>query len=387
MPLPRRSSQRLLALDAARGFAMLGVCISHFGAAIGPQERPLALKLGLIGMIASPTFILLSGAVLGYLTAVRRDDPGTLRTKLIDRGLFLLIVAHLLIDGAVMGRVHGAGNLTHALFMTDTIGFALIVGILVVPVTSPRRRLMAAGLMYLAAWVIVLFWHPVTEAARVFKEIGVGTTDQYSQIHSFPLVEWFAVFLAASVLGEAIAEARARGSLIPIGRWLLWTGPKWIAGAVAVKGLYLLARPMVWSSYEAMPPIWRDLYDLTTPFDKYPPGPTYFLAYGGLALILIGTIVVASERGWMPRVLEWAAVAGRASLFLFVMQFYLYYLLIPRLPMTSRWLLPSYFLASIVVLWLSARGWGRINGNRFFTVGLRAFAERQRTPAIESSTA
>lgn len=387
-PPPRRASQRLTALDAARGFAMLGVCLSHFGLGIAKHEPGLAFDLWRMGMIASPTFILLSGAVLGYLVALRRADPGPLRIALTDRAIFLLTVAHLLIDGAHLGRVHGMTNLLHSLFMTDTIAVSLVAGLLLVPLTAPRQRLVLAGALYVAGWAAVLYWHPVSEAAQLFKDVVFGSTNQYTEIRqNFPVIPWFSVYLAATVLGESIAEAREGGSLMAIGRWLLWTGPKWIVGAMAVKGVYLLARPTMWANYDAMPPMWRDLYDLTTPFDKYPPGPTYLLAYGGLALMLIGLVVVASERSWAPRLLESAAVVGRASLLVFVLQFYLYYVLIPLLPSNPRWLLLPYFVGSVGLLWVAARSWGGIRGNRFFTVGLTALAERRGVIETGSSPA
>lgn len=140
----------------------------------------------------------------------------------------------------------------------------------------------------------------------------------------------------------------------------------------------------MWSSYEDMPPVWRDLYDLTTPFDKYPPGPTYLLAYGGLALILVGAVIVLSERRLVNRLIKAAAVVGRASLFIFALQFYLYYLLVPILPVPQRWLMIPYFVASIGVLWCAAWGWNSIHGNRFFTLGLPAAVFRRKRMPVRA---
>jgi peptidoglycan/LPS O-acetylase OafA/YrhL len=57
-------------LDAARGAAMLFVLLSHFGTAYfsrGEADRFWEAVLIRVGMIASPTFTIVSGLVLGYL--------------------------------------------------------------------------------------------------------------------------------------------------------------------------------------------------------------------------------------------------------------------------------------------------------------------------------
>lgn len=65
------ADRRLGAVDAARGAAMLLVCLSHFADAYvelfgygSTYER-----LDLVVMIASPPFMLLSGAMLGFWQA------------------------------------------------------------------------------------------------------------------------------------------------------------------------------------------------------------------------------------------------------------------------------------------------------------------------------
>jgi hypothetical protein len=148
--------------------------------------------------------------------------------------------------------------------------------------------------------------------------------------------------------------------------------------AGAVKVAYWLSRPVAWPDVDSMPPRWREIYELTTPFDKLPPGPTYLLFYGGIASVLVGGLILAIERGWWARLLASVAVVGRASLLVFLLQWFVYWLLVPLLPVPSRLVLIPYFAISIAGLWIAAWGWGRIGGNRFITVGLRAFAERGR---------
>src|ERR1051325_4432225 len=69
---------RIQYLDASRGISLLLVCFSHFVAVYFGTNRqgglgnvprfPLAL-----GMISSPTFVAVSGTILGLLFVVQRD--------------------------------------------------------------------------------------------------------------------------------------------------------------------------------------------------------------------------------------------------------------------------------------------------------------------------
>jgi hypothetical protein len=245
-----------------------------------------------------------------------------------------------------------------------------------VPRTSARTRVALAAILYAAGWTISLSWHPSGDVVGRFKEMFVGAFDLHAKEFDFPIVLWFAVYLAATPLGEYLADRQTSTARLSLGRRLLSIGPVAILCAVAIKGAYLLVRPVAWPSVESMPVRWHYIYEVTTPFDKYPPGPTYLLAYGGVAAVLLGGLVLAVERGWWPRLVGSFAVVGRASLFVFLLQWFVYFTLVPLLPVPSRLALIPYFALTFAGLWMAAWGWGRIGGNRFITVGLRALAER-----------
>jgi uncharacterized membrane protein len=380
------ANRRILALDAARGFAMLGVWISHFGLGLGNRDPAAVAALGATGLCASPTFILVSGTVLGYLTATAGRDNSGLRQRVIDRALFLLIVAHVLITVLHHRLIHNWSDVARVTFMTDTIGVSLLAGILVIRSTSGRRRLVFAGLLYLMSWTLVLGWSPSAAWLELLKETFVGSTDRVAMIQqNFPFIPWFAVFIAATLLGEAVARRSEEGTLGDLGSRLLLAGPVAIVGALGIKAVYWLARPVAWTTAAAMPPLWRDIYELTSPFGKYPPGPAYLLAYGGMGLILIGGTMLASQRGRAARTLQAAAVVGRASLFVFIAQYFVYLIILPLLPLPNRAVSAAAFVATISALWAAAWWWGLIDGNRFLTVGLRTWDERTSAPRAFSA--
>src|SRR4051812_38573057 len=113
----RRKPVRLQFLDASRGVAMLLVFLSHFAQGYFGETSTgrVPRVLWRVGLVASPTFVIISGTLLGFLYAQSRDDFGPVQSKLIDRGLFLLTLGHVLILGALVPYGHTA----RWLFITD----------------------------------------------------------------------------------------------------------------------------------------------------------------------------------------------------------------------------------------------------------------------------
>ena len=74
-------SSRVASIDSARGAAMLFVCLAHFANAYQFVSGADAsgMYLVLIGMVASPTFVIVSGFVAGFLSALsgNGDQPAS----------------------------------------------------------------------------------------------------------------------------------------------------------------------------------------------------------------------------------------------------------------------------------------------------------------------
>jgi uncharacterized membrane protein len=313
--------------------------------------------------------------MLGYLwrRSPRSNDDTQLR--FIDRGLFLLVIGHLLIEGAHYQRIHGYADALHQLFMTDTIGVSLIAGALFVPKLPTRPRLACAAAIYVVSWLLVLFWQPTHQGWAVLKDIAVGSLAASEAIQqNFPLAPWFALFMIGSVLGERLSRATRPAELERLARRMLLLASVAVAGGLALKIGYLAIRPTSLAgtpkSGANLPPFWIDLYSLTSPFCKHPPAPAYLLFYGGLGVAVIAGCLLATQRGWLAGTIRWTSVIGRASLVVFVVQFYVYYLVIAALVHTNTWLLPLYGSASVMLLWCVARAWLRWGDNQLLTLGL-----------------
>jgi hypothetical protein len=359
---------RLQFIDAARGSAMLFVLISHFGYTFFPtQTDTVPLTMRLVGMVASPTFAAISGLLIGFLYRTHASGFDRIRIMLADRGLFLLTIGHAVIYWSHPARLAGS------LFLTDTIGACMIVCPLLVPRIRPRLRLVVSLSAYLASWVVLGSWHPHGLVVTVLKETLFGTLDQSVYGYAFPLVPWFSLDFACSALGDRLGVHYASGDSQAMQRLLGWTMACASLAALTLKAAHLAAKYVFHAHVPWLVTI------LTAPFQKQPPSLVYFLFYGSIGLGLVSMWLLLERRGWAPRARARAVALGQASLFVLVMQWYLYFPILAAvrgaLPYATAW--PAYFIASVLVIILPALLWRRRGYDRFVTVGYRAWYERR----------
>jgi uncharacterized membrane protein len=361
------SSERWLAIDASRGLAMAFVCLSHFAtgyfASIGhPERQDLTDR---ISMLASPAFMLISGSMLGLLATTRSTEQfARIRDKLVDRGLFLIVVAHVLIVIAHIPLRDGPHAWMRWGFITDTIGACLLVGPAIMRRLTARARLALAGATYSASWWLVRAWHPTALAARVIKDSVVGPIGRSTRLYNFPLLPWFAVYLAGTALGAEMAKRRDRGESSV--RLVLGVGA--VAVGLTLAGIVVVAATVPGALIPSKD-IFAQPLDFASPFQKLPPAPLYLLGYGGLALLMMGALMWAEEHAVAKRLLRSASLVGRTSLFVFVLQYYVNFVIVPvlRLPDSPWW--PLYFAGSLGAIYLATTAWSRAGLNRLITVG------------------
>jgi len=362
---------------------MLVVFLAHFADAFyGPHPRHHLFIL--ITRMASPAFVWLSGMMLGVLHCRHRAHFTDTRDRLIDRGLFLLLVGHPLLMGAFMIRSAWADT-WRVLFITDTLGVCLIGGSLLIDRLGVRARLLLGASCLMLSWLLILFWSPAAHGnAWWLKDIITADWRVDGFAYKFPLLPWFGLYMLGSSAGSVLAarigdptfraRVRVRALVIALGS---------IAAAVGVRAL-LRAVAGLPAAAEYAPGL-RQIASLT---EKLPPGPGYVLFYGGLALLLFWLVLVADLVPWGQAFSRWSALFGRCSLACFVTQFYVYYAAVYRLPHPPEILAPLYFAVTVALLRLFARTWDRHGWNRLITVGYPRFARaRRHEPTISARPA
>jgi hypothetical protein len=357
------------ALDATRGAAMGLVFLSHFGLTwFGPDSTaPVARAVTTITLVASPTFVLVSGVLLGWLAASRPESLPALRRKLLDRGVFLLVFARILI---LVAHVPLAGGLAQAArwgFMTDAIGVCMIAGPAILARTGARTRVALGASMLAAGWAAAVSpWAPAGPAQWLWEALfGALTLHRFAYV--FPLVPWLGVYLAATALGERL-RGRA-GDAAGLAAGCARAGVALATAGAAALGLHLLARL-------AGLPASAPLRALTGVAQKLPPGPAYLGVHGGAGLLLLAGLSKLERRGLAPTPRRLAELLGRSSLFAFVLQYFVFYtgLVLLRRSLSAGW--PLTLAACLAAIVAAVTLWDRAGLNRVLTAGLRPRAPR-----------
>ena len=338
--------------------ALLFVCLAHFGSGyFNPNGMggPTVVAWR-VGMVASPLFIILSGIMLGVLYHTRQDCFGPIKAKFILRGLFLLTIGHVLLVGSQIAIV---GSLETSLtwqFMTDVIGLNFVVGVLLIE-HLPRRHLMVLGCgLYAVSWGSLIWWHPESLFFPYVKQLFVGAEQfQLDKAYvDFPYLPWLGVYLLASGLGSEIGQYARNGNHAKTARLIFQVALALLASAFLMKiGYRLLIKPSL--LLHAQDPLW--LYPLVDPFQKIPPAPVYLAFYGGIGLLLMSLLFWLEEHSRCETVLTVMRTLGRTSLFVFLLQAYVYFTVFPLLHLSPTPFWPVYFVSSLLVIFAASRLW------------------------------
>lgn len=356
---------------------MVFVCLAHFAryftVVSGPSEAGVYLPM--VGMVASPTFVTVSGMVAGFMYVARSKRFPHFRRKLIDRGVFLLLIGHplLALTGALSGQSFSFAYSIE--YITDAIAVAVIIGPWLVGALPQRSRILLAVGIFAIDWFAILFWHAGPGGATIAKHYFTGLLnpeDAGVLFPTFPVIPWFPVYLMGTAIGERVGayyaqEKRREGHFL-----LARIGLASFVFAVAVKLAFVLLKRAI-PNFSLIHP---NLVPLLSSYQKYPPGPIYILFYAGAGLLLVAGILEAARLRKQRFLLNQLRQIGQASFFSFVVQFQMYHVLLPRLPLTYTHAWPLLFLFSLALLTLAAAAWNSIDGNRFQTVGIEPLLER-----------
>ncbi len=362
-----QSRGRIDVIDAARGVAMLFVFLSHFIEAFYRHgARPVPLFLAT--RIATPAFFWISGVTLAVLYARHRDRWPKMRDRLIDRGLFLVFVGHLLFMPAHRFLGDSWRDTLRTVFVTDTIGLCVIVGAILITRVGPRGRLLTGLALLLTAWTLTLTWNPeIPSLAWRLKDFLLGDLRDPWLQYNFPPVPWLGVYLIGSAAGPVFERRHQDGR------------QKSLALPVTLLGAGLIVTALVWRGacraiVEIAPAYAAAFAHLGALARKLPPSPAYLLLYLGCALLMFAALLAAKDTRLGAVVNRWVVVFGRYSLAAFLFQFYVYYVLVTLIPHPPGFLIPVYFVATVLLLRVLIAAWAGRDANRLITIGYPAIS-------------
>ncbi len=352
---------------------MMFVCLAHFTWSLEARRPALADLLASISMVATPTFLLISGAMLGLLQLRRASSNDVLARRLFHRGLFLVLFGHFVISFAAAwtNDLPYENILRGRIYVTDVIGLALVL----IPWWSFRvangRLVLLGATVYFATLLLVYSWHPAFEPGALVKLSFVGLDNEHvTQMtpYASPIIPYMALYTVGIGLGRWIGTAMAAGS-----------GDRRIGLAVGRIGLVLMGAALAFKVFtlilglDPQTTVGHVLRDITAPLRKIPPSPAYLAFFCGEGLLFLAFFFVAGRSFVGARLMGLLAVVGQSSLFVFILQFFVYGAIARFVTSASDRVGVLWFVGSIALIWLAAYGWRAIRGNRLFDVTYRLF--------------
>jgi len=364
------NGQRIRALDAARGIAMLLVCVVHFldiypwrGGESDWFFQPIVWTC----RTASPMFVLLSGILLGYQFTARKTQFGTFRIHLLDRALFTATVGHVVLALSLAERMGLVTALSRG-YITDTLVFCVICGVYLISVTGGNIRLIIGMFLGLGSWYLCLAWTPDNPILLLIKSVLIGQPLESESVFNWPLFPWLGLYLVGSSVGEWIGHFNFQ-DLWLASRRLFRVSATVVSGAIGLQVVRVLMR-----QFDLLSPAgaW---YQYIPNFSKHPPGSLYFLFYGGVSLLILSALLAANNRPLRDRICtRFLEPIGRNSLTIFITQFFLYYtllhLFLTKITMVTPVIAVVLLLLSLGVICGVAGLCERYKTSRFLTTGV-----------------
>jgi hypothetical protein len=251
------------------------------------------------------------------------------------------------------------------------LGVALIAVPPLVERWSSRRRGLIGLLVFGASSLVATAWHPRPTPVDALLEILLGqSADDGTRVlpYTFPLVPWLSIYLAATALGGHVARMVREGRHLRLARQFAGAG---MVGLVLAADMLLLRRLFDGDLPHA-------IHQMTSPMVKTPPSPAFICFNLGIGLLVLSAALAASVHRKLVNVVRALSVIGQASLFVFVIEYFIYdftlYELHPRY--TPLW--PLLFVSLLGIIWSLAAFWAKHSFNRFLTVG---YSRSQTVPA------
>jgi uncharacterized membrane protein len=370
-----KEKQRLLPIDALRGTAMFFVGISHISFYLLTSAPGLSAPVRAVGFFSTPNFLLMSGLACGYQLARVNTTGAALR--IVDRGLFVLLVGHFLVAGSIVYIVRPGTTFEH-IVITDIIGLILCMAPLLRN-ARPGRLLEAGALLFVVSSAIGQLWRPTTMAGAAIAgpllSIDVRILPDNGWIS--PTVPLAGLFLIGCGLGKLINTFQRERPGAAAWKPLLVGGATAMACAVALNVARHFLKDVVGGTGG-----WEDgLLTLLNIRQKIPPSLAYALFYGGIGIALVGLIGMLPRgstdrfRSAIEKLAGVPATVGRASFISYVSLQWLVdftprclgFDAVLKSPAASL----TYLLLITLVMFLIAYTWDRYSGNRLLTVGLK----------------
>jgi hypothetical protein len=265
--------------------------------------------------------------------------------------------------------------LLRSVYITDAVAVALLLASALAGRVT-RNQLLALGLLLLLISFAALPAHPAYATweytlERVFT--GMDDMRRYRDGWVVPIIPYIGLFLVGMAGGVEYGTRRAtQGDQRGVADFCIKLGGSCIGIAIVTVIVWLLVRNHMDTGLRAVVRVF------VNPQQKIPLSPVYVLSFGGAAILMVGVLLRQSLYTAGEFLTNKLAVIGRASIFVFLLQYWLISVPTLRFHVQVSALGWAAWLAStIVACWLLAGVWNHFRGQRLLTVGLRHFINKR----------
>lgn len=193
--------QRILGVDLARGFALIGMFTAHFGLATEPQLMSPGTWSGLVNGRSSILFAILAGVSLAIITGRTNPIAGQ---KLLDARFKIIVRAFCIF---VLGELLTSLN-SYIAIILQTYAVLFIVAVFLLRVR--RRWLITIAFVWAVVGpLLVAVWEPLATAL----EFGVPMMDILVW-GSYPVLTWIPYIVIGLAIGRTDLTKRANQVLL-----------------------------------------------------------------------------------------------------------------------------------------------------------------------------
>jgi hypothetical protein len=217
------------------------------------------------------------------------------------------------------------------------------------------------------SWLTILLVHPHDTVFRFVQGALCGSIDKSVFHYSFPFLPWLSFYLINTCIGEKIGIYQRNNELTKISKTFLVIGSAFFILAISLKfGSKAIQTYFLLPSNQIT-------YWLTSPYQKLPPSPVYFAFYGSLTYFILFFLLKLRNWSFTKQVVKVTSILGRSSLFVFIVQYYIYFALLPFMNLSYSIFWPFFLIGSIVPIIAVAFLWDKKQFNRFITLRINSF--------------
>ena len=259
--------------------------------------------------LCAPTFVFLSGVSV-YLSMQRAQSAGALKSFLIKRGLWLIVLELTLINFAIWFDVQFRIIMLQVI---AAIGFGFIVLSFLLKASPKKIGIVAFCIIALhnLLQLVPLPANPALAAVtNIFVTPGViPVSPNFIILVSYPFVQWTAIMLFGFACGKIFEKGLAEKN-----RQLATTGIIFLVAFIVLRFINVYGDPAPWAAQKNALFSFLSFINVT----KYPPSLQYVLLFLGIAFILLRYADQLPQK-----IKDILLVYGKVPMFYYLLHFYL----------------------------------------------------------------